>query len=415
MTDSDAAATTESSPYYDPYDFDIDENPYPCFKRLRDEAPLYYNDKYDFYALSRYGDVLGASKDWQTFSSARGTVLELLDLPPEHIPQMMIFMDPPQHDRMRRLVSRGFTPRQIDRLEPRTRDIARELLAPFRPGDTFDLIDDYAAPFASMVIGELAGVPREDLHIVRQWGEEQLTLEEGDDKFKGAKTMTADEDSELAAARRDVWSYFKELIERRRREPQDDMISAVVASGIEEEDGEVRPLSDRELLDFIGLLSGAGTETVSRLMGWAGVYLPAHPEQFDQIRADLSLLPGAIEELLRIEPPSPVQARITTQPTRLHGTELAAGSRVLLLTGAAGRDERQYAAPDHFDIHRGAKHVSLGQGVHFCLGASLARLEARVALEELIGKFTGWEPDIENSQRIRTSTVRGYRHLPVRV
>jgi cytochrome P450 len=415
MTDSDATAVAESPPYYDPYDFDIDENPYPCFRRLRDEAPLYYNDKYDFYALSRYEDVLNASKDWQTFSSARGTVLELLDLPPEQIPQMMIFMDPPQHDRMRRLVSRGFSPRQIGRLEQRTREIARELLAPFRPGDSLDLIDDYAAPFASMVIGELAGVPREDLHIVRQWGEDQLTLEEGKDKFQGAKTMTADADSEVAAARRDVWSYFKELIEKRRSEPQDDMISAVVASEIEEEGGEVRPLDDRELLDFIGLLSGAGTETVSRLMGWAGVYLPGHPDQFEEIRADLSLLPGAIEELLRIEPPSPVQARITTRPIELYGTELAAGTKILLLTGSAGRDERQYDDPDRFDIHRNAKHVTLGQGVHFCLGASLSRLEARVALEELIAKFTTWEPDIANARRIHTSTVRGYRHLLVKV
>lgn len=415
MTDSDTAAMTESPPYYDPYDFVIDENPYPCFKRLRDEAPLYHNEKYDFYALSRYEDVLAASKDWQTYSSARGTVLELLDLPPEHIPRMMIFMDPPQHDRMRRLVSRGFTPRQIDRLEPRTREIARELLAPFAPGDTFDLIDDYAAPFASMVIGELAGVPREDLHIVRQWGEDQLTLEEGDDQFQGAKTMTADADSEIAAARRDVWSYFNELIEKRRREPRDDMISAAIASEIEAEGGELRPLSDRELLDFIGLLSGAGTETVSRLMGWAGVYLPGNPDQFDELKVDFSLLPGAIEELLRIEPPSPVQARITTRPARLYGTELAAGSKVLLLTGSAGRDERQYADPDRFDMRRGAKHVSLGQGVHFCLGASLSRLEARVALEELIRKFTTWEPDLDNSTRIHTSTVRGYRHLPIRV
>ncbi|NQX88655.1 MAG: cytochrome P450 [Halioglobus sp.] len=415
MTNTDATAVSGSPPYYDPYDFDIDQNPYPCFKQLRDHAPLYYNEKYDFYALSRYQDVLGASKDWQTFSSARGTVLELLDLPAEHIPQMMIFMDPPQHDRMRRLVSRGFSPRHINRLEQRTRELARELLAPFQPGDTLDLIDDYAAPFASMVIGELAGVPREDLDIVRQWGEDNLALKEGEDAFQGAKTMAADADSELAAARRDVWAYFNELIEKRRREPQDDMISAVIASEIEGDGGGGRPLEDRELLDFIGLLSGAGTETVSRLMGWAGVYLPEHADQFAAIRGDLALLPGAIEELLRIEPPSPVQARITTASATFYGTEIPAGSKLLLLTGAAGRDERQYHDPDRFDIRRDAKHVSLGQGVHFCLGANLARLEARVALEELIARFPTWEPDIATAQRIHTSTVRGYRHLPVRL
>ncbi|MDX1733578.1 MAG: cytochrome P450 [Halioglobus sp.] len=400
--------------YYDPYSFEIDEDPYPYFKRLRDEAPLYYNEKYDFYALSRYDDVLAASKDWKTYSSARGTVLELLDLPPEHIPRMMIFMDPPQHTRMRNIVSRGFTPRHIARLENRAREIARELLAPFGPGDTFDLIQDFSAPFASMVIGELAGVPREDLDIVRQWGEEQLTLEEGEEAFRGAKTMAAEAGSDLARARRDVWQYFKELAGLRRAEPQDDMISAIIASEIEEE-GEARPLDERELLDFIGLLSGAGTETVSRLMGWAGTLLPAHPDQFAQLRGDFSLLPGAVEELLRIEAPTPVQARITTRPVTVHGTVLPVGTKVLLLTGAAGRDERQYAEPDRFDIHRGAKHVSLGQGVHFCLGASLARLEARVALEELITRFGGWVPELDGAERIHTSTVRGYRRLPVKV
>lgn len=413
MTDNKAEQRVDL--YYDPYSFEIDENPYPWFRRLRDEAPVYYNEKYDFYALSRYEDVLAASKDWNTYSSARGTVLELLDVPPEHLPQMIIFMDPPQHSRLRRLVSRGFSPLQINRIEAQVRGIARRLLEPFGKGDSFDLIQDYAAPFASMVIGELAGVPHEDLDILRQWGEDQLTIDEGDEGFKSAKAMKGEADAQTVATRTNIGAYFKELARKRRAQPKDDMISAIIASEVAGDEGDSRPLTEREMLDFIVLLSGAGTETVSRLLGWAGVYLPEHPEQFEAIKRDRALLPGAIEELLRIEPPSPVQARVTTAPVTVHGQTLPAGSRVLLLTGSAGRDEREYDDPDRLDIYRNAKHVSLGQGVHFCLGANLARLEARVAIEELLDKFGDWTPDRENAERIHTSTVRGYRSLPVRV
>ena len=409
------SASEEVELYYDPYSFEIDENPYPYFKRLRDEAPLYYNEKYDFYALSRYEDVLEASKDWNTYSSARGTVLELLDVPPEHLPQMIIFMDPPQHSRLRRLVSRGFSPRHINKIEAKVRGIADRLLAPFAPGDTFDLIQDYSAPFASMVIGELAGVPPEDLDILRQWGEDQITIEEGDEGFQSAQVMKGEGDADAISARTNIGAYFKALAAKRRDEPQDDMISAIIESEVEDDEGDNRPLTERELLDFIALLSGAGTETVSRLLGWAGTYLPAYPEQFEAIKSDRALLPAAVEELLRIEPPSPVQARVTTAPVELRGQTLPAGSRVLLLTGAAGRDEREYSQPDTLDIYRNPKHVSLGQGVHFCLGANLARLEARVAIEALLDKFGGWTPDLENAERIHTSTVRGYRRLPVRV
>lgn len=415
MSKGATASDTAASIYYDPYSFEIDENPYPWFKRLRDEAPLYYNEKYNFYALSRFADIDAASKDWETFSSARGTVLELLDLPAENIPKMIIFMDPPQHDRMRALVNRGFNPRQIAKLEPRLREIASGLLAPFGSGDTFDFIQDYSGPFASMVIGELAGVPQEDLHLVRQWGEEQLQIKEGEDSFQAVKSMKGQKAPADAQSRVNLHSYFKELARKRRAQPQDDMISAVMASEIEGEGGENRPLDEREMLDFIFLLSGAGVETVSRLMGWAGVYLPRHPAQFDELRNNYALIPGAIEELLRIEPPSPVQARITTRPVTLHGQALAEGTRILLLTGSAGRDEREYQEPDRFDIHRNARHVSLGKGVHFCLGAALARLEAKVALEEMLKRFPDWTPDEAGSERIHTSTVRGYRRLPVTV
>jgi len=408
-------ASDQAEPYYDPFSYEIDEDPYPWFKRLRDETPLYYNDKHDFYALSRYRDVDDASRDWQTFSSARGTVLELLDMPPEQLPRMIIFMDPPQHDRLRKLVNRGFYPRRIAELEPRLREIAGELLAPFERGDTFDLVQDYAGPFSAMVIGALAGVPEEDRHIVRQWNEAGLQLKEGETAAEGIKVLLKHSNSVEERPRVDMQAYFRALADERRKNPREDMISAIIASEIEEEDGDLRPLDNREVLDFIALLSGAGTETVSRMLGWAGVYLPAHPEQMAQLVANPSLIPGAIEELLRIEPPSPVQARVTQQPVTLYGEHLEAGTRVLLLTGSAGRDEREYDEPDRFDIHRNAKHASFGRGVHFCLGAALARLEGRVALEELFRRFPRWEVDQNNAERMHTSTVRGYLRLPVRV
>lgn len=397
---------------YDPYSFDIDKNPYPYFKRLRDEAPLYYNEKYNFYALSRYEDVNEASKDWATYSSARGTLLEILDMDPVFLPKIMIFMDPPEHDRLRKLVSRGFSPGRIAALEPRIRQLVCDMLDQYKPGDTFDIVQDFAAPMSSIVIGELVGIPEEDRIIVRQWNESALQINEGDEAahvFKNRKEGMQD----LAAMK--IQDYLKQLIGKRRSHPQDDMISAVLDARVEEDDGNTRPLDDQEVLDFVSLLAGAGIETVSRLMGWAGFYLPRHPDQLAELAKHPELIPGAIEELLRIEAPSPVQARILTKPVTLYGKTLPVGTKILLLTASAGHDERQYKNPEQFDIHRNAKHVSFGQGVHFCLGAALARLDATVALEELLKRFPTWTVKTEKAEYVHTSTVRGYKRLPISV
>ena len=396
---------------YDPYSFEIDKNPYPYFKRLRDEAPLYYNEKYNFYALSRYDDVNEASKDWETYSSSRGTILELIDMDPAYLPKMIIFMDPPQHDRMRKLVSRGFAPGRIAQLEGRIRKLVCEILDEYKPGDTFDLVQDFAGPMSSIVIGELAGIPEEDRPIVRQWNEAALQVKEGDTAarvFKNRKEGVTD----LAAVK--IQDYLKQLIVSRRQDPKDDMISAVIHARLEE-DGDTRPLDDQEVLDFVGLLAGAGIETVSRFMGWAGYYLPEHPDQLKELVKNPSLIPGAIEEILRYEAPSPVQGRILMKPVTLYGKTLQPGTKMLLLTAAACRDERQYKDPDTLDIHRNAKHVAFGQGVHFCLGAALARLEARVALEELLKRFPTWAVDKNNMEYVHTSTVRGFKKLPVTI
>lgn len=395
---------------YDPYSFEIDKNPYPYFKRLRDEAPLYYNEKYNFYALSRYEDVNEASKDWETYSSARGTLLEILDMDPAFLPKIIIFMDPPEHDRMRKLVSRGFSPGRIAALEPRIRQLISEMLDHYKPGDTFDIVQDFAAPMSSIVIGELVGIPEADRIIVRQWNESALQINEGDEAahvFKNRKEGVED----VAAMK--IQDYLKRLIAKRRSEPQDDMISAIIDARVQEDSGDTRPLDDQEVLDFVNLLAGAGIETVSRLMGWAGYYLPEYPAQLAELVKNPALIPGAIEELLRIEAPSPVQARILKKPVTLYGKTLPVGTKILLLTASAGHDERHYPNPEQFDIHRNARHVSFGQGVHFCLGAALARLEATVALEELLKRFPSWTVQKEKSEYLHTSTVRGYKRLPI--
>ena len=405
-------ASTQVDLTYDPYSFEIDKNPYPYFKRLRDEAPLYYNEKFNFYALSRYEDVNEASRDWATYSSSRGTILELIDMDPAYLPKMIIFMDPPQHDRMRKLVSRGFAPHRIAQLEGRIRRLVCDLLEPYRPGDTFDLIQDFAAPMASIVIGELAGVPEQDRAIVRQWNEAALQLNEGDNAARVFKNQR-DGVQDLTAM--NVQDYLKQLIARRRIDPKEDLISAVIHARLEEEDGDMRPLDDQEVLDFVGLLAGAGVETVSRFMGWAGYHLAEHPDQLAQLAKDHSLIPGAIEEILRFEAPSPVQGRVLMKPVTLYGNTLQPGTKILLLTASACRDERQYKDPDTFDIHRNPKHVAFGQGVHFCLGAALARLEARVALEELLKRFPSWQVNKDKIEQVHTSTVRGFRRLPITV
>jgi cytochrome P450 len=397
---------------YDPYSYEIDEDPHPVWKQMRDVAPLYRNDRFDFWALSRFEDVHHASADWRTFSSSRGTVLETLDIPPELLPQFMIFMDPPQHDRLRKVVGRGFSAKRIHELEPRIRELAVRYLDRFSPGDSLDFVQDFGAKLPMMVIGSLLGIPEADQDQVRIWSDEGLHLDEGETSANTFKNL---ETGDFRGG--DITEYYASFLEWKRKNPGDDLVDVILDSQIENDDGTTRPLSDREILDFIGLLAGAGNETVARLLGWAGFLLPRYPDQLALLSSDPSTIPPAIEELLRFEAPSPVQARVTLKPTELHGTELEPGSKILLLTGSAGRDEREYPGnPDELDITRKApRHVSFGYGVHFCLGAFLARNEACIALEEFVKKFPTWTVDEDKAERVHTSTVRGYHRVPITV
>jgi len=394
-----------SAPYYDPYDYEIDANPHPSWKRLRDEAPVYHNEDLDFYALSRFADVMAASLDGARFSSAYGTVLELMSEEPDQSP-MMIWRDPPEHTRLRKLVSRAFSPRRIGELEPRIRQICRDYLDPLRGSQGFDYVEDFGAKLPVMVISSLLGVPEEDHDQIRVWTDELLHRDPGE--LKGSRRH-----EEIS---QQLWGYFGRYVAERRKKPSDDMMSDLIASEIEMPDGSVRRLDDTALLSFIGLLSGAGNETVARFLGWAATALARFPEERSKLASNPALVPSGVEELMRFEAPSPVQARRLTRDTEMHGQVMPEGARVLLLTGSAGRDDREYDEPDRLDVNRKIdRHVSLGYGLHFCLGASLARLEARVALEETLLRFPEWEVDWENTEMVHTSTVRGYAKVPIRL
>ncbi|WP_026239690.1 cytochrome P450 [Parafrankia discariae] len=387
---------------WDPFDKVTHLAPYDVWRRMRDEAPVYRNDRLDFFALSRHADVEAAHRDPATYSSAYGTVLEIMSPEPMQT-GLIIFIDPPTHTELRTLVSRAFTPRRISALEDSIRALCAEMLDPQVGGGGFDYVQDFAAQLPSKVISELIGVDPADREYVRQLIDQTFHLEEGagmiNDISFGAQIK--------------LHTYWSEQIELRRRQPRDDMMTALVEAEVRSETGS-RHLTTQQAADFTNLLVSAGTETVARLLGWAGFVLAAHPDQRAELATDPSLLGNTIEELLRYEAPSPVQGRVLTREVELHGTVLPAKSKVLLITGAAGRDERKYPDADRFDIHRRFdSHVSFGHGVHFCLGASLARLEGRVALQETLRRFPEWDVDHDHAVRLHTSTVRGYEKLPI--
>ena len=395
-------ATRVSDVYYDPYDFEIDADPYPVWKRLRDEEPLYYNEKYDFYAVSRFDDVERCLVNWQTYSSARGSVLEVIKADIEVPPGLFIFEDPPGHDLHRGILSRVFTPRRLAAIEPQVREFCARSLDPLVGSGGFDFIKDLGAQMPMRTIGMLLGIPEDDQEAIRDRIDEGLKLSDGvmpDSSDFGARAEATD---------------FAEYLDWRAEHPSDDLMTELLHAEFTDEDGLVRTLTRDEILGYISLLAGAGNETTTRLIGWTGKLLAEHPEPRHQLAEDSGLIPQAIEEILRFEPPSPVQARAVTVDVEWVGRTVPAGSAMLLLNASANRDEREFDDPDRLDIHRTAgRHLTFGYGIHFCLGAHLARMEGRVALEEVLKRFPDWEIDQRNAVQARTSTVRGWETLPV--
>jgi cytochrome P450 len=388
--------------YYDPYDAGIDADPYPVWQRMRDETPLYFNERYDFFALSRYEDVEACLLDWKTYRSGRGTVLEIVKANIDIPPGVILFEDPPLHDQHRSLLARVFTPKKMSALEPLVRDYCARTLDPLVGAGGFDFVKDLGAQMPMRVIGYLLGIPEGDQEAIRDRLDAGMRLDEGSADPK------VEENFAFAG-------MFAEYIDWRASHPSDDLMTELLNAELEEEDGSTRRLTRDEVLTYVTLLAGAGNETTTRLIGWTGKVLGEHPDQRRQITEGRSLLTGAIEELLRYEAPSPVQARYVAREVTHHGQTVPEGSVMLLLNGSANRDERKFPDADRFDIHRSAgRHLSLGYGLHHCLGAALARLEGRVALDEVLNRFPDWEVDTDRAVQAKTSTVRGWESLPVR-
>lgn len=403
MAEASVTATTEAGVYYDPYDFAIDKDPYPIWKRLRDEQPLYYNAKYDFFALSRFDDVERCLKDWRRYSSARGTIIELIKSGMKMPPGTFIFEDPPDHDLHRGLLTSLFLPRQIAALEPKIREFCARSLDPKVGTGEFDFIADLGAQMPMRTIGMLLGIPEQDQEAIRDGINERHQLTEG---------APPDMQERLAKGHREV---FGEYIDWRVKHPSDDIMTELLQAEFEDVTGKRRRLTRDEVLGFVLLIAGAGNETTTRLIGWTGKVLADHPDQRRDLVKDPSLIPAAIEELLRFESPSPIQARYVTEDVEHYGKVIRAGSIAVLLTASANHDERRFENAERFDIHRKMLgHVAFGYGVHFCLGAALARLEGRIALEEVLKRFPEWEVDWSRAVQAHTSTVRGWQSLPVK-
>lgn len=387
--------------YYDPFDYGIDDDPYPVWRRMRAEAPLYYNEKYNFYALSRYDDVAGALPVWQTYRSGHGTTADILFSGIEVPPGILLFEDPPLHDLHRRLLSRVFTPRRMLAVEDLVRDFCSRALDPLRDCDGFDFVIDLGAIMPMRTIGYLLGIPEEGQQRIRDLNDKSITVAEG-------STDVSPKVFEEAIA------MFAEYIEWRATRPSDDLMTELLNAEVEEQDGTRRKLERTEVLAYTAMIAGAGNETTARLIGFMGQLLGEHPDQRRELAADPSLIPSAVEETLRFEPPSPVQARFVARDVDLYGQTVTEGSYMLLLNGSANRDDTRFDDPDRYDIHRTGGHLSFGQGLHFCLGSALARLEGRIAFEEVLKRWTDWEVDYDNASRARTSSVRGWARLPVK-
>ncbi len=386
--------------YYDPYDVEIDADPYPVFHRLREEAPLYYNEQYDFYALSRYDDVERGLVDRETNISGRGGILELIKAGIEMPPGILIFEDPPTHTIHRGLLSRVFTPRQVNGLEPKIREFCVESLDRLDGADRFDFVADLGAQMPMRVIGMLLGIPEEDQEAVRDHADANLRTKPGQPQKVSANFVNGE--------------MFAEYIDWRAEHPSDDVMTQLLQAEFQDETGATRRLTRAEILTYVTVVAGAGNETTTRLIGWAGKVLAEHPDQRRELVDDPTLIPNAIDELLRFEPPAPHVGRYVAREFEAHGGRVPEGSAILFLVGAANHDDRRFPDGDRFDIHRGiGQHLAFGYGAHYCLGAALARLEGRVALEEVLRRIPEWDVDYDGARLASTSTVRGWETLPV--
>jgi len=391
---------------FNPVSQDYFDNPYEIYKRMRDEAPVYYDEVEDFYALTRHADVAAAFKDYESFSSARGCDLSMVRT--GEVPQKsIIFMDPPDHRHMRSLLNKAFTPRAIQSQRETVIELVEHYLSKADP-DHFDVVQDFSGPFPVEVITRMAGVPEEFRQQVRHWIDTSLQRDPGQIDLSEAN-MQANIDSAV---------YYYGLVQERRENPQDDMINRLIAAEVPGENGELRKLDDIEITGFLTLLGGAGAETVTKLVGSAVVEFARHPEQWQKLLDDRSKIPDAVEELLRYVGPVQYNVRYSIKDVELPSGIVPANKPVFLMGAAANRDPRAFEAAETFDITRDrsqAQNLGLGYGIHSCLGAALARMESAIALERLLDFMPRYEVDFHGLERVHMQNVAGYHHVPVKV
>jgi cytochrome P450 len=405
-------ATEDAMPdelYWDPFDWDLHANPHPVWRRMREEAPLYRNDKYDFWALTRFDDVLSALVDHESYSSAQGDILEIIKAGNSEYTQSLITEDPPLHTVHRHMLSRAFTPRAIKSIEDRVRGFTQELLDKRVGSGGFDFVEDFGARVPGMVIAAMLGTPDSDLDEIRRLTDSQLHIDEGHELDRTGFNEAAQK----------LGEYFMEQALARRANPSDDMMSALVTMEFTDEKGVTRKLEDIEAVAYIHLLSGAGNETTARFIGWAGATLAQYPDQRAKLVARPDLIANAVEEILRFEPPAMCLARVTTKDVTWYDEVVPAGSAVVVIQASTGRDQRVFRDPDPdtLDVERKIeRHLSFGFGTHVCMGASLARLEARIVIEEMLKRFPTWDVKWDEAEIVHTgSAVRGYCKLPITI
>ena len=391
---------------FDPFSRDFFDDPYDTYADLRDHAPCYYSEQYDFYALSRFDDVVAGHRDYDTFTSTHGQTYEQLASGEPSDTGMIISMDPPQHTRYRKLVSRSFTPRSIGNYESLVREVISGFLDPLMGRRQFDILEEFAAPFPVEIISTILGVPPENRQQIRHWTDEMLRREEG-----SAMSSQASLEAGMAQG-----MYLYQLSQQKRAEPADDMLTALIDAEVETDTGERIQLNDAEIAEFGTLLAAAGSETVTKLVGNAVVLFGRNPDQWAKVLHDPSVIANAVEEILRYWAPSQYQGRYSVVDSEWHGVTIPKHKPVFLITGAANRDPRRYDDPDRFDITRDpGLAVGLGHGLHVCLGAALARLESRVAIEEIARRWPAFEVNEEGLRRVQMSNVAGYSSVPITV
>jgi cytochrome P450 len=390
-----SATTTASDLVYDPYDRETILNPHPLFKRMRAEAPLYHSEEHGFYAVSRYQDSEKVLLDRDTFVSRRGVTIDLLKLGVDMPPGTLIFEDPPTHGIHRSLLSRMFTPRRVSGLEPEIRALCATLMDPFVGAKSFDVVTEVASEVPMRVISMLVGIPEADQTKIR-------------DHFLGSR------DSDRVGVDSLYGEIFGEYIDHRIEHPSDDIMTNLLNAEFEDENGKTKRLSRDELLAYINIVAAAGNETTRIWIGWMAKLLAEHPDQRALLVEDPSLIPNAIEEVLRLEGNTLQNCRWSVKDSEWYGEKVPAGSIMVTLTPSANRDETRFEDPDRFDVRRKIDHhLAFGFGSHYCLGQALARLEGRIVLDELLKRFPDFEADLDNAEFMYHADNRGWSKLPL--